>query len=216
MKPGDLGSPAAMGDGSTGAAGRCPSVSSRGWPPSSPAAAVEELAGACAMDDVAAAGAGAGLLPVSRCTTLMNSCAWRGRPSACSRTRSPAWRQPSWSRTASTSPATMRTPSAAAAAGLGGHSWKETTTPQRTGAWPRSWSCLAATSSSVLCVSLQVSCSSCVPYGVRSVAVQRGALYRERASERGRWRGMPVRGRRTCEYTMSKLKSHRSSTAGDR
>jgi hypothetical protein len=78
MKPGDLGSPAAMGDGSTGAAGRCPSVSSRGWPPSSPAAAVEELAGACAMDDVAAAGAGAGLLPVSLCTTLMNSCglAW--------------------------------------------------------------------------------------------------------------------------------------------
>jgi hypothetical protein len=67
-KLGELSSPAPMGDGSTGAAGRCPSVSSRGSPPSLPA-------GAYVMDDVAAAGAG---LPVSRCTTLMNSCglAW--------------------------------------------------------------------------------------------------------------------------------------------
>lgn len=64
MKLGDMSSPAAMGDGSVGAAGLCPSVSSRGSPPSS--AAVEKLAGAFG---VMAAG-----LPVSLCTTVMNSC----------------------------------------------------------------------------------------------------------------------------------------------
>jgi hypothetical protein len=81
MKLGDMSiPPAAMGDGSTGAAVgvacRCPSVSSRGSPPSSTAFAVEKLAGAYSMDDVAT-GAFAGL-PVSRCTTAMNSCglAW--------------------------------------------------------------------------------------------------------------------------------------------
>jgi hypothetical protein len=78
MKLGYMIIPAAMGDGSTGAAVgvacRCPSVSSRGSPPSSTAAVFEKLAGAYSMDDVAA---GAGL-PVSRCTTVLNSCdlAW--------------------------------------------------------------------------------------------------------------------------------------------
>lgn len=71
MKLGDMSSPAAMGDGSVAvaAAGRCPSVSSRGSPPCS--AAVKKLAGAFGGmdDDDVAAG-----LPVSRCTTVMNSC----------------------------------------------------------------------------------------------------------------------------------------------
>ena len=79
MKPGDSSSPAAMGDGSVGAGGGkacpCPSVSSSGSPPSSAAGAGEKPGtyGGKADDDVAGAG-----LPVSRCTTVMNSCglAW--------------------------------------------------------------------------------------------------------------------------------------------
>ena len=79
MKPGDSSSPAAMGDGSVGAGGGaawpCPSVSSSGSPPSSATAAGEKPGtyGGKADDDVAGAG-----LPVSRCTTVMNSCglAW--------------------------------------------------------------------------------------------------------------------------------------------
>lgn len=84
MKPGDSSSPAAMGDGSVvgvgaGAPWRCPSVSSRGSPPSSAAAAGEKPAGTHGgKDDDVEAGAGCACLPVSRCTTAMNSCglAW--------------------------------------------------------------------------------------------------------------------------------------------
>jgi len=81
MKPGDIIIPAAMGDGSSvvvavagGAAWRCPSMSRRGSPPPSSAIAVEKLP-LGTYDDVAGA---AGGLPVSRCTTVMNSCglAW--------------------------------------------------------------------------------------------------------------------------------------------
>ena len=73
MKPGDSSSPAAIGDG---AAWPCPSVSSSGSPPSSTTAAGGEKP--CTYggkDDDNVAGAG---LPVSRCTTVMNSCglAW--------------------------------------------------------------------------------------------------------------------------------------------
>lgn len=76
MKPGDTNSPAAMGDGvGAGAAWRCPSVSSRGSPPSSAAAAGETKLATYGGKDDDVAGAG---LPVSRCTTVMNSCglAW--------------------------------------------------------------------------------------------------------------------------------------------
>ena len=81
MKPGDSSSPAAMGDGSVvgaggGAAWPCPSVSSSGSPPSSAtAAAGEKPCTYGGKDDDNVAGAG---LPVSRCTTVMNSCglAW--------------------------------------------------------------------------------------------------------------------------------------------
>jgi len=81
MKPGDIIIPAARGDGSSvvaavagGAAWRCPSMSRRGSPPPSSAIAVEKLP-LGTYDAVAGA---AGGLPVSRCTTVMNSCglAW--------------------------------------------------------------------------------------------------------------------------------------------
>jgi len=81
MKPGDISIPAAMGDGSSvvvavagGAAWRWPSVSRRGSLPPSSAVAGEKLP-LGTYDDVAGA---AGGLPVSRCTTVMNSCglAW--------------------------------------------------------------------------------------------------------------------------------------------
>jgi hypothetical protein len=85
MKPGDSSIPAAaMGEdgsssvvvGGAGAAAcwRCPSVSRRGSPPPSSAVAAGETV-PLGKDDV---GAARGRLPVSSCTTVMNSCglAW--------------------------------------------------------------------------------------------------------------------------------------------
>lgn len=83
MKPGDSSVvPAVMGDdscvvavvGGAGAARRWPSVSRRGSPPPSSAVA-GEIVGKDEDDDVVVV---AGGLPVSRCTTVMNSCglAW--------------------------------------------------------------------------------------------------------------------------------------------
>ena len=81
MKPGDISIPAAIGDGiivvvavAGGAAWRWPSVSRRGSPAPPSSAVAGEIVGKDEDDVVVVAGG----LPVSRCTTVMNSCglAW--------------------------------------------------------------------------------------------------------------------------------------------